>query len=244
MQLEFHRGLPGRGRRPGCRSLRIMIDGMRFNDYRHRIGLNGSAPTLPPTLDTLRRLHVAHLGRRGRQSLYVHTPRLGVPAHADDSAKPPHGADRVPRRGARALSRRSRRSGACRTRAVAAPRARAVRGGTAIRPVCMRRVCGAGLTPGVWSVPGITDAALERKAAKAAKKHCLSLRPLRPLRSIVTFAVGDRPTARSPRPRAWLCSVLGLEINLVLQRVPRNEPSIIADEHRCDVVRHAERRRV
>jgi len=33
---------------------------MRFDDYLRRIGLNGSALPLQPTLDTLQRLHVAH----------------------------------------------------------------------------------------------------------------------------------------------------------------------------------------
>ncbi len=37
-----------------------MIDGMRFDDYLRRIGLNGGGLPLQPTLDTLRRLHVAH----------------------------------------------------------------------------------------------------------------------------------------------------------------------------------------
>jgi hypothetical protein len=58
------------------------------------------------------------------------------------------------------------------------------------------------------------------------------------------LTAGERPKAKSLKPRAWRGSVLRLEINLVLQRVPRNEPSIIADENRCDVVRHAERCRM
>src|SRR6266550_1819580 len=37
-----------------------MIDAMRFDDYLRRIGLNGSALPLQPTLDTLQRLHMAH----------------------------------------------------------------------------------------------------------------------------------------------------------------------------------------
>src|SRR5213596_1925796 len=39
---------------------------------------------------------------------------------------------------------------------------------------------------------GVTLRNLNAKAANAAKKYCLSLRPLRPLRSIVTFALEDR----------------------------------------------------
>jgi len=61
-------------------------------------------------------------GRRSRQSFHVHSPRVGVSAHADDSAELADGADRAARRRPRTLSRRPQRHRFDRSAGVAAHR--------------------------------------------------------------------------------------------------------------------------